>query len=582
MRLSRGERRKRGWLRGRLASEDGFTMLIALGVLVVTSLIAAAAYAAVQADTPLAQRDLEGKKAYYAARAGVNAFLYEINQNPNYWKTCPTRSKTAIAPGANQYYSFSWIAANGKPACDPENRPDGSSGDPISTMIDSDTGTFRMKFIGYSGCPTTASCPAEVQRGLIGEFRKDTPLDFLWFTVYETLDPTTYDDPSQYQDCAGYAQGRPNTPNTIPPLRAAHCTEINFITGDRINGPAHTEDQYLVPSGAAPIFGRSNTNDKIESTVIGNNADICQGSDCHGAQFRGTPTPNANSIQPPADNTQLLTDATKFGKVYTGITFISLSNTTMTVKNCPTTTCTTNNWNIDKFGNNNGVPLIYVKDGTGCNNKYSPYNPTYPTSGPCGTVYVGGLNASQPSTPSTYQRSLTIAAQSDIIINADIQRNGGAPSPTLGLTANNYVRIMHGIGGRPAGATQGQCGTNTTLDGNPSGEVDQTLKDVDIDAAILAIKHSFIVDNYDCGTASDVGDLTVNGAIAQYYRGTVGTGGGSGATTGYLKDYNYDDRFAVAQPPYLFDIASSSWHLDRETLCVPNGTAASTTCNPAQ
>ena len=42
-----------------------------------------------------------------------------------------------------------------------------------------------------------------------------------------------------------------------------------------------------------------------------------------------------------------------------------------------------------------------------------------------------------------------------------------------------------------------------------------------IDAAILAINHSFIVDNYDCG--SPLGTLTVNGAIAQKYRGAVGT-----------------------------------------------------------
>ncbi len=550
-------------LRNRLGSEDGFTIIIALGVLVVTSLIAAAAYAAVQADAPLAQRDLDAKKAYYGARAGVNAFLYELNQNPNYWQTCPDRAKTQIAPGATQYYSYRWIAANGKPACDPAIRQDGSNGDPITTMIDADAGTFRMKFIGYSGNPATGT---EVQRGLIAAFRKDTPLDFLWFTVYETLDPTTYDDPSQYQDCKGYAQGRPNTPNTIPPLRASHCVDINWISGDRLNGPAHTEDQYLVPSGASPIFGRSGTNDLIESTVIGTAADICQGSNCANAQFRGTPTPNANSIQPPADNTQLLNDATKFGKVYTGITFVNLNDTQATVTNCPTAACTTDGpFTLDKFGD--GVPLIYVKNGTGCNNKYSPYNPTYPSSGACGTVYVKG----------PYTRSLTIAAQSDIILNGDIKRNGGAPAPVLGLTANNYVRVRHEVTARPANANQGQCGSPNAEAGSNGTNY---FKNLQIDAAILAIQHSFIVDNYDCGSASNLVDLTVNGAIAQSYRGTVGTGGSSGASTGYLKNYNYDNRLAVAQPPYLFDIASASWHIDRETLCVPNGASPTTRCDP--
>ena len=43
-------------------------------------------------------------------------------------------------------------------------------------------------------------------------------------------------------------------------------------------------------------------------------------------------------------------------------------------------------------------------------------------------------------------------------------------------------------------------------------------------------------------------------------------------TTGYLKDYAYDDRLHVTLPPYLFDIATSGWHVVRQTLCVPGGT----------
>ena len=552
-------------LRARLGSQDGYAMLVALGVLVVTSMLVAGAFAAVQADTPLAQRDLEGKKAYYAARAGINKFLYELNQNPNYWQTCPRQdTKTAIAPGATEFYTFKPMPANGNSACDPATRSDGSNGDPITTMIDADTGTFQMQFTGYAGTGVAGSNDPEVSRGLIASFRKDTPLDFLWFTVYETLDPSSYDNPAAYADCQGYAQGRPNTPNTIPPLRASHCVEINFVSGDRLRGPSHTEDQYLVPNNNSPTFGRVNTNDLVESAVPSTTPnDICQGGNCQNAVFNGTRAPGARSIQPPADNSLLATDATKFGRVYTGVTTVVLNDTQATVTNCPST-CTTTTFTIDKFPS--GVPIIYVKDGTGCNNKYSPYNVTYPASGSCGTVYVSG----------TYTRSLTIAAQSDVIIKGEIKRNGGAPAPTVGLTANNYVRVMHGINGRPANANSGDCVPNSSSKGTEApGQFTTNLR---IDAAILAIKHSFIVDNYDCGNPNNTQDLIVNGAIAQTYRGTVGTGGSNGASTGYLKDYNYDDRFSVAQPPYLFDIASSSWHIARETLCVPSGTASSTTC----
>jgi hypothetical protein len=85
---------------------------------------------------------------------------------------------------------------------------------------------------------------------------------------------------------------------------------------------------------------------------------------------------------------------------------------------------------------------------------------------------------------------------------------------------------------------------------NSSGNnITPTFQDPQIHAAILALGHSFIVQNYDEG--AKLGTLTVNGAIAQKWRGPVGTGGGSG--TGYLKDYGYDTRFQFASPPHAMD-----------------------------
>ena len=73
-----------------------------------------------------------------------------------------------------------------------------------------------------------------------------------------------------------------------------------------------------------------------------------------------------------------------------------------------------------------------------------------------------------------------------------------------------------------------------------NGEI--RLQDLRIDAAILAINHSFIVDHYNCG--APLGTLEVNGAISQKFRGPVGTfsSGSSSNSTGYEKAYTYDDR----------------------------------------
>ena len=47
------------------------------------------------------------------------------------------------------------------------------------------------------------------------------------------------------------------------------------------------------------------------------------------------------------------------------------------------------------------------------------------------------------------------------------------------------------------------------------------------------------------------------GAIAQKFRGTVGQIGGSG----YLKDYQYDDRLRFRSPPRFLDPVQAAWRI---------------------
>jgi hypothetical protein len=80
---------------------------------------------------------------------------------------------------------------------------------------------------------------------------------------------------------------------------------------------------------------------------------------------------------------------------------------------------------------------------------------------------------------------------------------------------------------------------------------------------MLAINHSFIVDHYDCG--AHLGTLTINGAVSQKFRGPVGLVGSSG----YSKNYVYDDRLRYISPPYFLDPVESAWHVQRQTLDFP-------------
>jgi hypothetical protein len=520
-------RRASAALRLRLAREEGFTMLATLGVLAVTTLLTGALFIGIQGDVPLGQHDLDGKRAYAAAEAGLNAYLYQLNQNPNYWQSCSNDSLSQTqVPGTSPatYYSYAVIPANGNIAC---------TTNPIASLVDTATGSIRMKFIGYSGPGSR-----QVQRGIVASFRKATPLDFVWYTVYEALDSSI----SGYTDCGVFYRAG----------RASHCN-ISWITGDTISGPMYTQDQYLV--NGSPTFGRG-ASDKVESLAPGTKAaDVCSASNCDQATFNGTRVWSADFVPLPNDNAQLYTDAQNYGATFSGTTTITLSGTSATVVNCPTSTCTTSTVDLTR------KPIIYVSNTSSCSPP--PYDPQvngYATSGCTGDVYVSG----------NYTTSATIAAANNVIINGNLttsEDGSGAPTggAALGVVANQFVRVMHGV-------TDGS-GSQPCNEANVSG---QTLANVRIDAAILALKHSFIVDNYDCGPA--LGTLTVNGSLVQNFRGAVGTFSGSSVYTGYLKSYTYDNRLAILLPPYLFDISTAGWHVVRETLCVPGGTNPATAC----
>ena len=61
----------------------------------------------------------------------------------------------------------------------------------------------------------------------------------------------------------------------------------------------------------------------------------------------------------------------------------------------------------------------------------------------------------------------------------------------------------------------------------------------------------------------------VYGAIAQKFRGPVGTGNGLTPSTGYRKEYVYNDRLRYREPPYFLDPVQASWRISRSTEQVP-------------
>jgi hypothetical protein len=564
-------------------SERGFSMFIVIMAMTVTAMFVAAAFAAVNGDLPQSANAKYRKASYAAAEAGLAFYLNHLQQDPDYWTLCDK----APNPNASEKnpVNLQWDGAGADPRqwrtvpggttqytvelLKTKNYPNGCVTTDQKSIIDESTGTFKIRFTGR---PAPNS---KMHRSIVATFRRDSFLNFVYFTEFEDIDPNALSDSAArayaLSKCAEkYRTARASTtPNGCP-----YANEITFPDGDKVNGPLHTNDESLAACGT-PTFGREKTIDgktmspktdtiEVRGPLPGHNPRVSvqnqynpstkkydrDYSGCTDNAVVNSPTgkftPNAKYLQMPQSNQKLADVANSGGTYYTGKTIIRLNGSSMDVTNYTAAGTPTTKTGV--AWPNNGV--LYVDNAGACSGEY-PTDANYDESSACGNVYVSG----------TYAKSLTIAARNDIIVkptsgaklnsgssDADLKSSADA---TLGLIADNFVRVGHRVR---------DCENYA-----PSGE--PTVMNVRIEAAILSLKHSFIADNYNCG--DKLGTLTIVGAIAQRYRGTVSTFSGTTIITGFTKNYWYDDRFRYRSPPYFLSPLDSAWDVVRVHEQVP-------------
>jgi Tfp pilus assembly protein PilE len=517
--------RRRG-VRARLASQDGFTLLVTIGVMFVTSLLLAAAFEAARGDIQLSHKDTVQKQAYYAAQAGIQEFEYHLQANPDYWESCPSIEHT-VPQEANEHYEIKLLTASTAPtgtkAC--------STSNPFGTMIQSsgtEANTFRIESVGTAGNKSITSDYAT--RSLVATFHVVGFLNFIYFTQYEDGDPALYGGPTT--GCENYYATR---------VRLGinnECATIVFANGDTVEGPMHTDDAIDVCGKA--YFGRKGHNPADVVQVNGGVYSTCGGSEATFYTASGKSTTGQELLTPEGD-TSLGTYVKEGGDEFTGSTHIVLNGTTntMTVTNSKKETKSyewPTNGLVYVSATKEGCGYIYEDSASDTDNSAEVSKETN-----CGNVYVSG----------TYSKPLTIAAEEDLIINGNIYptsvtKLGNEPTgtATLGLIAGHYVRVYHPL-------TSTNCGS--------ARNGSEKLENPWIYAAILSTNHSFAVDNFECGEA--LGNLNVYGAIGQRFRGIVGLTSGQG----YIKDYKYDERLAVDEPPYFLNPLNAGWEVARET-----------------
>jgi hypothetical protein len=76
---------------------------------------------------------------------------------------------------------------------------------------------------------------------------------------------------------------------------------------------------------------------------------------------------------------------------------------------------------------------------------------------------------------------------------------------------------------------------------------DNPATGVTIQASILCRSGGLTAENYNKRPMS--GTLTLLGGVQQYQRGAVGTFSGGTITSGFQKNYRYDNRLMIGSPP---------------------------------
>jgi Tfp pilus assembly protein PilX len=594
-----------------LRREEGITMIITMGVMVVTLGLVVAAFTSATGEVHLAATDTEQKKAYYAAEAGIEDYEYHLTQDGNYLSYCT--SPTPANPALNQYYNSAETApltatelrehSAELPKAEIENQKTGTKEevpseekyalqlipaesdtlvhdkkcDPnhlVETMVEEKStgavGTFRVESTGFSG---------NAQRSIVATFRNANFVSYVWYTMYEVGDPIVDgeappSEPNYYAECAHFWAEREK-------LKNDQCKPLNnfFISGESVNGPMHVQDHAGICG--APTLGR-NASDRIEfgnGTEKSKSAESFSGEGQCGSssspKFVGTHIPawEVPSLEPPPGDEELI-HVVEPEYHFHGRTEIILKGAVMTVRDEYKENPVTKKYEYAEKTNvpfpENGVIYVSAAE-TGTCVHYSPFGPkpgyAYSEGIPCGDVYVHG----------EYTESLTIASENDVIINENITTPheggvNGAPTSNamLGLIANNFVRIYHPVT-NPRGKKYLECKTGSEPeavdDKTPTTEIPEDLKEPVIYAAMLAVKHAIIVDNFDCGEPAPLGKLSVYGALAGLYsNGLTGVFSGTSPIHGYSYNAQYDNRLQVEEPPHFLNPIQAAWYIQHQSL----------------
>lgn len=569
-------------LRTTLQGEEGFALVVVLGGMITLTLVVLATLAYVANSLPVTRRGQDAAAAVQAAQAGVDDFLARLSSCDTYWDAPCSPGDVNVAKTGWATVPFSGTANPAQYHYEVVKNPN------------QETGLLRLRSTGRILRPGGAS----TKRTLVVDLRKKSLLEYIYYTDHEAtdpasllrrfparvhpLDPTTGYVTLQYFGVGTAEAGKCNRywyatattsarnqsvveayryvradGSTSPTYGVGYSCDIQFAPIDVLEGPVYSKDAILVNG---PLF-----KDVVSTRWAAGSSPAPPVS----GPYRVIAEPQAAGKKPtytdvdvtlPPSNAKIKerTDPATGGQggcAYSGPTRIVLKDDGRMSVTSPLTTrtnpaCTTGSATSPGMTTAQDLPLpangvIYVDAAAASCSASSPKAFERPvddvTAYDCaaGDVFVEGVLAGK----------LTIAAKNDIVVTGSVTyRNGTTGGDVLGLIADGDVEIYHPVRCPLVLAAGSSC---------TSAQMQNILPpaDITVSAAILSLRHSLTVQNFDQG--AKLGTLNVIGGIYQYFRGAVGTGGGGG--TGYAKDYDYDRRLASLPPPSFIDPVAAPW-----------------------
>lgn len=531
--------------------DEGAALILVLGVILVTTLFLLTSLGLAVNNMKPTRRDQDSKIAMAAAQAGIDEYISRLTANSDYWEnegvdtTNPAFTTGARIQGtgtAGATYTYRQLTDKDTVAA---------------------TGEVQIQVTGKSAPSTNGT---QVTRTLTATLKPKGFLSYVYLSDVEVVDPTIANNTTAA--CAGYYYSNPGT-------RYNCSNNIQWGAADVVNGPLHSNDALLI-NGAVnftdpvtesswPSINGAADDDVTWWTKSSQGYPLAGYSPVYAAAL-SLPSANATikqHVAPDVDGSA--TTPAGPGCYYQGATKIIFTGSTMSVHSPGTANASTPSrcYNVSTPAARNTLqtgltipPVIYVDAGavsctvgaigypapnesyiTGSSSEvswdaYSVNNGTPPqtTNYNCqrGSAFVQG----------TVDGQVNVVANDDIVITGDLRVNNIASSDVIGLIGGNCVWMYHPV-----------RNTGNNLNGTAPTRVD---------AAILALRHSFLVQNWNTG-GSMLGTLNVTGAIAQKYRGPVATSVNGVMSTGYIKNYVYDSRLKHLQPPFFLKSDTSPW-----------------------